>query len=152
MCDAAEYLVHVGKVQEAAGYFQRARDVGAAHGFFSVECKACVGLGRVAMTEGRHEEGLDLLRNALAASSLREDEDNTCMELQVLAPLTHALFRTHEIDEVEPLVLRYQETAKAQSRKDGRGCFWELSSLYASARLLEVLNPFTPRLPCLHQG
>jgi hypothetical protein len=60
MCEAAENLVHVGKVQEAAAYFQRARDVGAAHGFFSVECKACRGLGRVAMDEGRHEEGADL--------------------------------------------------------------------------------------------
>ena len=152
MCDAAEYLELAGKRQEAAGYYQRARDVGAAHGFFSVECTACIGLGTVAMTEGRHEEGVNLLRNALAAWSLREDEDDTYMELQVLAPLTDALFQTHEIDEVEPLVLRYQETAEAQSRKAGRLCYWELDSLYTSARLLEVGNPSTPRLPSFRQG
>jgi tetratricopeptide (TPR) repeat protein len=155
MCDAADvrrYLVRAGKVQEAAAYYQRARDVGAAHGFFSVECKACLGLGRVAMNEGRHEEGVDLLRNALAASSLREDEDDTYMELEVLAELTHALFRTHEIDEVEPLVLRYREAAEAQSQKDGRVCFCELQSLYTSARLLEVGNPSTPRLPSFRHG
>ena len=41
MCDTAGNLRFAGMVQEAAGYFQRARDVGAAHGFFSVEGKAC---------------------------------------------------------------------------------------------------------------
>jgi len=152
MCDAAQHLIFALKRQESLLYYQRARDVGAAHGFFSVECKACLGLGRVAMDEGRHEEGADLLRNALAASSLREDEDDTYMELQVLAPLTDALFQTHEIDEVEPLVLRYQEKAEAQSRKDGRVCFMELESLYASARLLEVGIPSTPHLPSFRQG
>ena len=50
-------------------YFQRARDVGAAHGFFSVECRSCLGLGQIAVNDGRAEEGLDLLRNALAGPS-----------------------------------------------------------------------------------
>ena len=81
MCDAAVHLGFAGKVQEATGYFQRARDVGAAHGFFSVECSACRGLGDMAVLQGRHEEGLDLLRNALAASSLRENENDTFMVL-----------------------------------------------------------------------
>jgi len=152
MCDAAEYLVAAGKVQEAAGYFQRARDVGAAHGFFSVECKACLGLGYGAILEGRHEEGMDLLRNALAASSLREDEDDTSMELTVLRHLTDALFRTHEIDEVEPLVLRYREAAEAESQMMGGFSSRELESLYASARLHEVGNPSTPRLLSFRHG
>ena len=142
MCHAAEHLRSAHKHTEAAAYYQRARDVGATHGFFSVECRACLGLGCVAIFEGRHEEGL--LRNALAASSLREDENDTMMELQVLAPLIGALFRTHEIDEVEPLVLRYREAAMAKSQKVGRVCFQELESLYASARLHEVGNPPHP--------
>ena len=41
-----------------------ARAIGAAHGFFSVECHACLGLGKLAIHTGRQEEGLDLLRNA----------------------------------------------------------------------------------------
>ena len=147
ICNAADFLVDAGKQQEAAGYFQRARDVGAAHGFFSVESRACIGLGCVAMGEGHHEEGLDLLRNALAASSLRENEDDTGMELTVLRDLTDALFLTHGIDEVEPLVLRFREAANAESQKIGRVCFMELESLYSSARLHEVGNPSTP---CLH--
>ena len=101
-------------------YFQRARDVGAAHGFFSVESKACSGLGTghpqtpnpkfqtltpkpqtpnpkpqtlnlqpptpnpnpqtlnsptAAMRDGRHEEGVALMRNALAAARLNETDD-----------------------------------------------------------------------------
>ena len=151
MCEAAEYLRIASKDTEAAAYFQRARDVGAAHGFFSVECKACCGLGHMAMMEGRHEEGLDL-RNALAASSLLENEDDTTMELRVLVHLTDALFLTHEIDEVEPLVLRYREAAEAESQKIGRVCFRELQSLCASAQLHEVGNPSTPRLPSFRHG
>ena len=152
MCDAGLHLVDAGKRQEAAAYFQRGRDVGAAHGFFSVECKACLGLGRMANEEGRHEEGLGLLRNALAASSLRENEDDTFMELKALSSLVEALFPTHGIDEVEPLVLRFREAARAESQKIGRVCYWELESLYASARLLEVGNPSTPRPPSFRHG
>jgi len=147
MCNAAEYLAIAGNRHESAAYFQRARDIGAAHGFFSVECKACLGLGNVAMLEGHTDEGVDLLRNALAASSLREDEDDTRMELHVLQNLIHSLFQTHAIDDVEPLVPRYRELAETQSRRIGRVSFWELESLYASARLQEVGNPSTPRLP-----
>jgi hypothetical protein len=104
------------------------------------------------MMEGRHEEGVELLRNALVASSLREDENDNIMELQVLSQLTDALFLEHEIDEVAPLVLRFREAAAALSLRDGCVCFWELQSLYASARLHEVGNPFTPLLPSFRHG
>ena len=70
MCSLAANLSGAGKHQEASVYYQKARKVGEAHGFFSVECRACLGLGQEAMSEGRHEEGLDLLRNALVASRL----------------------------------------------------------------------------------
>ena len=62
------------------------------------------------------------------------------------------LFQTHAIDEVEPLVSRYREAAKAQSRMmvrlnearvdfeaRVRVDFPELISVYWSARLYEVL-------------
>jgi hypothetical protein len=66
LCHVAHCHNTQGRPQEAARCFQRARDIGAAHGFFSVECKSCEGLGYLAMREGRHQEGVDLLRNALA--------------------------------------------------------------------------------------
>jgi hypothetical protein len=137
--DTARYSVVVPRGKDAAGYYyQAARDVGAAHGFFSIECNACVGLGKVAVDEGRHEEGAALLRNALTAAELNELDDPT-FEINVLDELIEALFKMHAMDEAEPLVLRYREAAKAQAELKGGFCYAALHSLYASARLHEVL-------------
>ena len=38
----------------SAKLYQQARKIGEQHGFFSVECKACIGLGRIAHLEGRY--------------------------------------------------------------------------------------------------
>jgi hypothetical protein len=140
MCDAANILLNLQSDacdSEAATWYQRARDVGAAHGFFSLESLACVGLGEAAMIAGRHEEGVALLRNALVAAELNELDDAK-YELNTLKILMYALFKTNSIDEVEPLVLRYREAAKAQSEKEGV-CFAEFNSLLFSAQLHEVL-------------
>jgi len=102
MCALASSLLAADKRQEASLYYQKARKVGEAHGFFSVECRACLGLGREKMKEGCNEEGLDLLRNALAASRLSENEGFCTFELPVLRWLIDALFLTKAIDEVEP--------------------------------------------------
>jgi hypothetical protein len=145
LCSAANHLHVPGRRQEAEKYLQRARKIAEAHGFFSVECESCLGLGNLAMEEGRQEEGVDLLRNALICVPLCE-EAVTIMELQVLHDFTDALFATHAIDEVEPLVARYLEAAKAQSEMEGRLHLTEFFSLYMSARLHEVLCTCTPRV------
>ena len=93
--------------------------------------------------EGRHEEGVALLRNALVAAELNELDDPE-YELSVLEGLVEALFTTKSIDEAEPLVLRYREAAKAQSEKGGFD-LRELDSVVYSARLHEVLCLCTPR-------
>jgi len=144
MCTLSDILRFLDRDSEAATWSQRARDVGAAHGFFSLESTACVGLGRAALEEGRHEEGVALLRNALVAAELNELDDPK-YERVALNPLIDALFTTNSIDEVEPLVLRYREAAKAQSEKEGIG-FTEFDSLLYSARLHEVLCLCTPRV------
>ena len=136
MCILSNVLRLLLRKREAATWFQRARDVGAAHGFFSLESKACIGLGQAAMEEGRNEEGLALLRNSLVAAELNELDD-AHYELRVLEALVDALFTTTSIDEVEPLVLRYREAAKACSGKEGFG--FACDSLLGSARLHEVL-------------
>jgi hypothetical protein len=138
LCIAADQLLVLSKRQEAEGYFQRARKIAEAHGFFSVECESCLGLGILAMKEGHEEEGVDLLRNALVCVPLCEVDDSS-MELNVLDFFTDALFDTHAIDEVEPLVARYLEAAKAKTEKKGRLQVSELQSLFRSARLHEVL-------------
>jgi hypothetical protein len=71
MCSISVSLKFLGRKKDAAIYYQKARDVGAAHGFFSVESAACMGLGQDSVEEGREEEGLDLLRNALVHPELQ---------------------------------------------------------------------------------
>jgi len=143
ICIAASSLDQAGKVKEAYSYYTRARELGAAHGFFSVECHACNGLGQLAMDDGRHEEGLDLLRNAHVASRLSEHADSSHAEVRdvdeqiVLLSLIHALFNTDAIDEVEPLVARYRELAQALSKRQGHLSWEEVTSCYYFAQLHE---------------
>jgi len=146
MCSLSSMLCLLERDSEAETWYQRARDVGAAHGLFSLESTACIGLGTAATEEGRDEEGLELLRNALVAAKLNELDDPT-YELSALNVLIQALFKARAIDEAEPLVLRYREAAKAQSEKEGF-CLRELNSVFLSARLHEVLCLCTPRSHC----
>ena len=157
MCCLSNMVRLLDRKSESVTWSQRARDVGAAHGFFSLESVACKGLARAAMEEGRHEEGVALMRNALVAAELNELDDPE-YEREALKALVESLLQTHAIDEVEPLVLRYRKAAKAQSEKEGF-CLTECDSLINSARLHEVLcmhpasgNPL-PRLSnCFQHG
>jgi hypothetical protein len=149
LCKIAAHLRLLDNQQEAKGYFQRGRKIAEAHGFFSVECNACLGLGGLATEEGRQEEGVELLRNALVCVPLCEEE-NPALELNVLHFFTDALFDTHAIDEVEPLVARYLDAAKAESEKQGRLHMSEFHSLFSSARLHEVMCSYPPRWKPLH--
>ncbi|KAJ1483729.1 hypothetical protein T484DRAFT_1895394 [Baffinella frigidus] len=145
LCTVAQHLQFLDRPQEAVRHFQRAKKIAEAHGFFSVECESCLGLGKLRTVEGRHEEGVGLLRNALAAAPLCESDcscaacsDHGNIELRVLSAFTCALLDTHAIDEAEPLIPRYRELAKAESVKDGRLSTSELHSLFTSARLYEA--------------
>ena len=134
--------------KETVRYFQRARDVAEAHGFFTVECKACTGLGELALQDGRYEEAADLLRNALAAVPLMEKED-VQHDVKVLVLLGKTLFMLKALDELEALVPRLRETTKAASQDLGRRAlgrlgFGELETRYLLARLHEVLPILTP--------
>jgi hypothetical protein len=151
MCSLSNMLRLLERKSEAATWYQRARDVGAAHGFFSLESTACSGLGRSAIEAGRHEEGLALLRNALVAAELNELDD-PAFELDALQDLVETLFNTKSVDEVEPLVLRLREAAKAQSEKEGGACCAEFNSLLCSARLHEVLCLCPPALEIPYHG
>ena len=146
MCMCGTLLERNGQRQEGERYFQKARDVGAAHGFFLVEGKACAGLGEMAVSEGRHEEGLELLRNSVVAAGLSEGYEDT-NELFALLPLIQVLFKTSAIGEVEPLVLRFREltNANVHSLPQNLLCF-KMKSLLFNARLHEVLCIHPPVL------
>jgi len=137
ICSIADILLALRKMEEATTTYTRARDIGAAHGFFSVESDACLGLGQVAMQEGRHEEGVDLLRNALAAAPLNEANER-CYEMNALRKLIDALFQTNAIDEIEPLVLRFREVAQVETERSGSLCSSEFRIIYIRARLHEA--------------
>ena len=141
MCSCAGSLLLLQRKDEGLRYYQRARDLGAAHGFFSAECSACLGLGKAAIEEGRGEEGVDLLRNAMAAARISENED----VISALAALTSTLVDIDAIDEAENLMEEYREAAKAVSRM--KGCLnpSEIQSLVTSARVHEVLSIPVPR-------
>jgi hypothetical protein len=139
MCACAQVLRTLkGKKQEAVRLFQRARKVGEAHGFFSVECEACHGLGQLSIEGGRQEEGVELLQNALAAASLSEDSPSQ-LEALVCYTLTTALFKTNSIDELEAIVPCFREAGKAVSQMMQYPSPTEMSSVVASARLHEVM-------------
>jgi hypothetical protein len=144
MCALASTLNAAGKREEAERWYQRGRDVGAAHGFISVESSACHGLGKLAMDQERREEGVELLRNALVAANLSEhegEEESHEEEIHVMYSLIEALFTIAAIDEVEPLVVRYRELAKAETKRIEGLPYRELEELwsfYFNARLHEV--------------
>mmetsp|Transcript_59777 Transcript_59777/g.142104 ORF Transcript_59777/g.142104 Transcript_59777/m.142104 type:complete len:180 (+) Transcript_59777:3-542(+) len=127
------------KRQEAARWLKRMRDLGEELGFLGLECRAFQGLGQLANEEGRHEAAAELLRNALAAAPLDENE-NGISELNVLTDLLDTLFKLNAVDEAAPLLPRFEAAAKALSgRMGGHRCPFELISLYWSAKLHEVL-------------
>ena len=143
MCNLSAMLCFFERHSEASTWYQRARDIGAAHGFFTLESIACMGLGRAAVKEGRNEEGVAMLRNALVAAELNELDDPQ-YELIALEGLVAVLFATKSIEEVEPLVLRYREAAKASREKQGFD-IREFDAVVCSAHLHEVRCLCTPR-------
>ena len=70
MVDLGYSLLLAGDKHQAGDSFLRARDLSAAHAFISLECRGCAGMGQVASMEGRHEDAVEQLRYALAATSL----------------------------------------------------------------------------------
>ena len=98
-CVIGDSLLFLERRPEATIQYEKARSLGAKHGFFTAECRACVGLGTVAVLEHRHEEALDLFRNAVAAAPLCEEEESE-HEVAALGKLAAVLLSTRGFDEV----------------------------------------------------
>lgn len=120
MCQLAASLVSADRPQEGAKQYERARDVGAAHGLARVESTACQALGQQAMQAGRHEEGVKLLRDGLAAAQLAEKESNYKWNIPALYTLIDALFESNAIQDVETLFQRMAEVCPLDMPLKGR--------------------------------
>ena len=70
----ADCNMAIGDNSQAMEYFERSRKVGEAHGFLGIESQSCCGIGCILVKQGRFDEGMDLLRNALAAAPLAEND------------------------------------------------------------------------------
>jgi tetratricopeptide (TPR) repeat protein len=117
ICKLADFYGNIGDTDGGIVLYKEARKIAEAHGFFSVECRSCIGLGRSAMNQGRKSEAADFLRNAVAAGPLVEANPFPS-ELNALYNLIDVLFDINAIDEVEPLVERFTIMAKKSSMRD----------------------------------
>ena len=140
---------------KAKFWYEKMRKVGESHGFFSLESKACRGLGSAALEAGHLIEGMDLLRNALVAAELNELDDPQ-YEILALESLVEKLVVSFSFDDdgveslaqmvdwevrdIEKLVLRYRELTTTAMAKTG-SCALIFHSITCSAGLLAVLCP-----------
>ena len=105
-------LSNLNNTDGATPWFQKARRLGAQHGFYSAECGACLGLGHVAMLKGQFNEAEELIRAAETALDFVEDEGERGMfEWTVNLDLAQALIETDRYEEAGPLIRRLRALA-----------------------------------------
>jgi len=153
MCDVADILCEISEPEDGGRHavpltwYQKARDLGAAHGFFALEFRASAALGQMAIEEGLHQEGADLLRHALAAllkdeagdAGSENDADRDFRELNVLAHFADALLTINAFDELEDLLPRFREKANPNPVEQTTGhLHFQLTLHYLGARLHEA--------------
>ena len=137
MMIAARLLILIDKGAEAVRWMEEARNVGAAHGFYTMESQACNALGALAFDQGRREDGLGLMRNAIIAGKLNEFED-PADELHAMNQIMEPLFKESEIDEITGMMSRYQELSL---QKEKRSIAQQMRAPPDSARVeIEVLS------------
>jgi hypothetical protein len=150
MCTIADDFVAMVDYKEATIRFQTARTLAEKHGFFLVEFNASLGLGRILCMEDTNEsvlEGLRLIRNAVAASTLTEEEDKEYFHLiTALHHLTDALLELNpdkidemqSIDELQSLVPRLKDAITVWTQRMKRFCHIQLTWHHLNARISEL--------------
>jgi hypothetical protein len=104
ICDLAEmvYCDSNRDDNEATAYYKRACVLGAMHNLTSVECRACLGLGRMAKAQMKYEDAAAFLRLAVKTAVLV----NKGHEMNCNCELIDVLLELNAIDEAEPLITR----------------------------------------------
>ena len=129
--------LHTDEREEAASFFQLARQLCSKHRIISVYVEATISLGDMADEEGRPEEGVLLYRNAYLTA---ESDTDTAAVLSALSSLCGGLVATEDFDELEARVPRFRAAAKEETRRLGHPSIEELKSMLVSAQLHEVLS------------
>jgi tetratricopeptide (TPR) repeat protein len=117
LCVAGHCFYNQEDAQGGETLFQRARDLGAQHGFYSTECTACLGLGRVALLQGRTQEAEHLFRVALSAVDFIEDIPNfpsTLLAKDVNIDLAMLLLTTDRFEDAGPSVQNLLDLSEAE--------------------------------------
>ena len=139
--DAAAMMCLVGTsfhcledMDGAVKWFQKARKLGEENGFYSAECGACLGLGRVALKQGRTQEAEELFRVSL--STLDFVEDNvpsfplTVLARSVNLAFARLLLTTERFEDAGPSVQRLRELSEEEPDPK--------NAIHFDARLLAV--------------
>jgi len=125
----ANALDDAGDVAGARKWTCRARSLGEAHGFFSVEAAACHRLAKMDLDDGKIEEGMEMLRHTLKVTEFVEEDSpqfKRC-EVAVLLDVMEALFDHYPAEraELDTMLARYEAAAKALSLRSGTLCSFE---------------------------
>ncbi|KAJ1474988.1 hypothetical protein T484DRAFT_3213394 [Baffinella frigidus] len=119
MCQIGQCFSNINDTPRAVPWFNKARALGAQHGFFSVECGACLGLGRVEKMEGRMPGAEELMQHAFSVLGFVEVEgEREQLECSVTRDLAELLLETERYEEAGPLIQRLFELAEADEDKE----------------------------------
>ena len=120
--------------------FQRAYDIGTAHGITRFDLTSSLDLGRIAHAQGRHADATNLFRAAIAASQ-RGDGTKSFAKLAILemdssTALFDVLLHTGAYDEAEALSIRFSSVLRTAFGMSPKGL--RPMQLYAHLQLARV--------------
>ena len=113
MCLVGDCFLRLNNSEGAEMWYQKARRLGEKLGCYESECRACLGLGKVAKFLDRMQEAEESLRNALTALKLMAVEfvegEGKTLERDITKELALVLLQT---EEAGPLIQRLRELAE----------------------------------------
>ena len=116
LCYVADCYNLIGEYEKSNSHHKQARRIAEDHGFYSIECLSCRGHGQSLVDQGKVEEGLDLLRNAVIAGPLCEIDADS-YELSALDALVLALVNEGCMSEASHHVTRLCGLAMEKSQE-----------------------------------
>jgi tetratricopeptide (TPR) repeat protein len=139
MCRAGIHMLFSGDVEKSKDLFRKARRVAESHGFYTVECLACRGLGDCYTSTGDHEEALPFFQNALAAAPLAEHHEKK-LEMALTQSVATSLYTIHRYAEAAEFMPRLKELTREHSEVCGSFQSIEFDAFLLRIKLYEELG------------